>query len=64
MIERPVFDALHEAAGLSADWPVGPAGVLHVYGYWFSGMQTPFCLNRNRCSESFAPTLYWCTPTG
>lgn len=48
VIGREVFDLLHEAAGIEADFPVGNAGVLHVYGYWFSKTPTPFGLKRDR----------------
>ena len=48
VIEQPIFDALHKAAGIPAAWPIGNAGVLHVYGYWFSSLQTPFGLKRDR----------------
>ncbi|WP_293697086.1 amino acid deaminase [uncultured Agrococcus sp.] len=48
VIEREVFDALHAAAGLAPDWPEGNAGILHVYGYWFSSVKTPFGMKRDR----------------
>lgn len=48
VIERPVFDALHAAARLAPGWPEGNAGVLHVYGYWFSSVKTPFGMKRDR----------------
>lgn len=39
---RPLFDALHAAAGIQATFPIGNAGLIHVYGYWFSEVFTPF----------------------
>lgn len=39
---REIFDALHSAAGIQATFPVGNAGLIHVYGYWFSAVLTPF----------------------
>lgn len=53
IIQQPVlsadlFDALHERAGLAARWPVGNAGLLHVYGYLLSPVLTPFGLKRDR----------------
>ena len=48
VVERDVFDTLHEAADLPAEWPEGNAGVLHVYGYWFSNVRTPFGFKRDR----------------
>ena len=48
VITRPEFDALHAAAGLTAEWPVGNAGLLHVYGYLLSTVPTPFGLKGDR----------------
>ncbi|HIY67051.1 MAG TPA: amino acid deaminase [Candidatus Agrococcus pullicola] len=48
VIEREVFDALHTTAGFEPSWPEGNAGVLHVYGYWFSTVKTPFGMKRDR----------------
>ncbi|MDR2323023.1 MAG: amino acid deaminase [Microbacterium sp.] len=31
-LPRPLFEALHERAGLEASWPIGNAGLLHTYG--------------------------------
>ncbi|MBC9945093.1 hypothetical protein ICL81_11360 [Leucobacter sp. cx-328] len=39
---QPIFEALHAAAGIQARFPVGNAGLIHVYGYWFSDVLTPF----------------------
>ena len=47
-IPRELFDALHAAAGIPAAFPVGNAGLLHVYGYWFSAVPTPFGFKRDR----------------
>lgn len=48
VLPRGVFEALHERAGLPARWPVGNAGLLHVYGYLLSTVPTPFGLKRDR----------------
>ncbi|MEZ3155736.1 amino acid deaminase [Microbacterium sp. BWR-S6Y] len=48
VIPRPLFDELHERAGLEATWPVGNAGLLHVYGYLLSTTPTPYGLKRER----------------
>ncbi len=48
IIPRNQFDALHFAAGLEADWPVGNAGLLHVYGYLLSTLKTPYGYKRDR----------------
>ncbi|MGZ0712707.1 amino acid deaminase (plasmid) [Coraliomargarita sp. W4R53] len=48
VITREVFDALHNRAQLEAQWPMGNAGVLHVYGYLLSRVETPYGLKRAR----------------
>ncbi|RZU65765.1 hypothetical protein EV379_2103 [Microterricola gilva] len=48
VVGRPLFDLLHELAGVRAVWPVGNAGLLHVYGYLFSEEKTPFGYKRER----------------
>lgn len=48
VLPRAVFDELHERAGLTAEWPIGNAGVLHVYGYLLSTTPTPYGLKRER----------------
>ena len=48
VLPRAVFDQLHERAGLTAEWPIGNAGVLHVYGYLLSTTPTPYGLKRER----------------
>ncbi|QYF72902.1 amino acid deaminase [Cryobacterium sp. PAMC25264] len=51
VISRAQFDTLHAAAGLSATWPIGNAGLLHVYGYLLSTVHTPFGLKGDRWRE-------------
>lgn len=48
VVSRGLFDALHERAGIAAAWPVGNAGLLHVYGYLLSTVPTPYGLKRER----------------
>lgn len=48
VIDRSLFARLHAAAGLDAAFPVGNAGLLHVYGYWFSDEPTPYGFKRDR----------------
>lgn len=48
VIPRRVFDELHAIAGLDERWPVGNAGLLHVYGYLLSTVPTPYGLKRER----------------
>lgn len=49
--DKPLFDELHEAAGIDAVYPVGNAGVIHVYGYWFSEVETPYGFKRERWQD-------------
>lgn len=48
IVARHEFDALHFAAGLTEEWPVGNAGLLHVYGYLLSAVHTPYGFKRDR----------------
>lgn len=48
VIVRDEFERLHELAALGAEWPIGNAGLLHVYGYLLSTVQTPYGLKRER----------------
>jgi hypothetical protein len=48
VVPRALFEALHDRAGLVATWPVGNAGLLHVYGYLLSEVPTPYGLKRER----------------
>ncbi|WP_428831926.1 amino acid deaminase [Gulosibacter sediminis] len=48
VLDRKLFDHLHDAAGIEATYPVGNAGLLHVYGYWFSDEPTPYGYKRDR----------------
>lgn len=48
VLDRAVFEKLHALAGEHSAWPVGNAGVLHVYGYLMSATPTPYGLKRER----------------
>ena len=48
VIPRALFEALHARSGLAVVWPVGNAGLLHVYGYLLSAVPTPYGLKRDR----------------
>jgi hypothetical protein len=48
VIDRQTFEQLHDAAGIGAAWPIGNAGLLHVYGYLLSTVPTPHGLKRDR----------------
>ncbi|MBS1907907.1 MAG: amino acid deaminase [Actinobacteria bacterium] len=40
LVSRPLFEALHDRAGLEAAWPVGNAGLLQTYGSLLSAGET------------------------
>lgn len=61
VLPRAVFRALHEAAGVDAFWPVGNAGLLHVYGYLFSLATTPYGLKRERWLDGALAGAYGLT---
>ena len=48
VISKAEFFRLHTAAGIAATWPIGNAGLLHVYGYLLSRVVTPFGLKGDR----------------
>ena len=48
VISPAQFFRLHAAAGIAATWPIGNAGLLHVYGYLLSTVPTPFGLKGDR----------------
>lgn len=58
VIPRAVFDALHERAGLAAQWPIGNAGLLHTYGYLLSSVPTPYGLKRERWLDGALARAY------
>ena len=69
VISEALFAELHTIAALDAQWPVGNAGLLHVYGYLLSTVDTPYGRKRDRWlgggvarafglpGEAFAPWL-------
>lgn len=42
VVSRENFERLHRLAKREAAWPIGNAGLLHVYGYLGSTVETPF----------------------
>jgi hypothetical protein len=48
VILEALFVELHRIAGLDAVWPIGNAGLLHVYGYLLSTVDTPYGRKRER----------------
>ncbi|CAN5159935.1 hypothetical protein BH09ACT2_BH09ACT2_02180 [soil metagenome] len=58
VIARDEFERLHDLAAIEAAWPIGNAGLLHVYGYLLSTVQTPYGLKRDRWLDgALASTL-------
>ena len=53
-----LFSALHARAGIHAHWPVGNAGILHVYGYLLSQAPTPYGLKRSRWLDGALARAY------
>ncbi|RCS57690.1 hypothetical protein [Microbacterium sp. JB110] len=51
VIERELFDLLHAEARIDAAFPVGNAGLVHVYGYFFSEVVTPYGYKRDRWTD-------------
>jgi len=48
VVSEALFAELHRIAGLGAVWPIGNAGLLHVYGYLLSTVDTPHGRKRDR----------------
>ena len=51
VVERDVFERIHEAGGVNARFPVGNAGLVHVYGYLFSTVVTPYGYKSDRWND-------------
>lgn len=51
VIDEELFDRIHAAAGVDARFPIGNAGLIHVYGYLFSTVVTPYGLKRDRWND-------------
>ena len=62
VITRAQFDELHAAAGLDATWPVGNAGLLHVYGYLLSTVITPYGRKGDRWRDGELAQLFGLAP--
>ncbi len=58
VLGREVFEALHELAGQHHAWPIGNAGLLHVYGYLLSVTPTPYGLKRERWLDPALASAY------
>lgn len=57
-IDAELFETLHRAAGLDAAFPNGHAGLLHVYGYWYSTVPTPYGYKRDRWHDGTLARAY------
>ena len=53
-----LFSALHARAGIQSHWPVGNAGLVHIYGYVLSQVQTPYGLKRSRWLDGALARAY------
>ncbi|MGO1256483.1 MAG: amino acid deaminase [Microbacterium gubbeenense] len=51
VIEREVFARIHESGDIDAAFPIGNAGLVHVYGYLFSSVVTPYGYKSDRWND-------------
>ncbi len=51
VVDRELFERIHEAADVTARFPVGNAGLIHVYGYLFSTVRTPYGFKSDRWND-------------
>ena len=51
VLAREVFARIHEAGGIDAVFPIGNAGLVHVYGYLFSTVATPYGYKSDRWND-------------
>ncbi|WP_051172027.1 hypothetical protein [Microbacterium indicum] len=51
VISTQLYQRLHEAGGVDVVFPIGNAGIIHVYGYQFSTVQTPYGLKSDRWTD-------------
>lgn len=58
VVPEDLFHHLHAVAGRDATWPVGNAGLVHVYGYLFSLAETPYGLKRERWLDAGLAAAY------
>jgi hypothetical protein len=56
VVERDVFERIHGASGVNARFPIGNAGLVHVYGYLFSTVVTPYGYKSDRWNASATAT--------
>ncbi|MGV8882237.1 MAG: amino acid deaminase [Rhodoglobus sp.] len=58
VLSPELFAAIHARAGIQAHWPIGNAGLLHVYGYLLSQAPTPYGLKRARWLDGALARAY------
>ncbi|WP_146070096.1 amino acid deaminase [Cryobacterium sp. Y29] len=63
VVSRELFETLHSEAGLPSSWPVGNAGLLHVYGYLLSNVPTPYGYKRDRWIDGRMAAVLGMNPT-
>ena len=51
VVDRDVFARIHEAGAVEAAFPIGNAGLVHVYGYLFSTVVTPYGYKSDRWND-------------
>lgn len=51
VVEPELFDRIHEVGRVDARFPVGNAGLIHVYGYLFSTVRTPYGYKGDRWND-------------
>lgn len=56
VVERDVFERIHSAGGVNARFPIGNAGLVHVYGYLFSTVVTPYGYKSDRWNDGVLAT--------
>jgi len=56
VVERGVFERIHETGGVNARFPIGNAGLVHVYGYLFSTVLTPYGYKSERWTDGVLAT--------
>jgi hypothetical protein len=64
VICRDEFERLHAMARIDAAWPIGNAGLIHVYGYLSSTVQTPYGLKRDRWLDGALARTLGLAPDG
>lgn len=51
VVDRDIFERIHDVGGVEPRFPVGNAGLIHVYGYLFSTVRTPHGYKSDRWND-------------